>query len=106
MKIVIDVSCDKCSLPTVHREAWEWLNERGFFRRYTFREFNNRFFEHKHRTSPTLIKLVENEGNEDCPRVSGPFRELQVVEVPDDVEWDIVSYRSGEKVVEKHRSWG
>jgi hypothetical protein len=31
--------------------------------------------------------------------------ELEVVEIPDDVEWIIVDYDGMEHIAEKHRTW-
>lgn len=106
MKVIIDSSSDSCSGPCIHEEAWDYLQKNGYYPGQTLKEFNWEFFYMKHRTDDILIKLIENEdGHPACPRVSGPFRDLKVIEVPDDVEWYIVQNRFGEKVVEKHREW-
>jgi hypothetical protein len=36
---------------------------------------------------------------------SGDFAALKVVEIPDDVEWEIHDYDGKESVRERHRSW-
>lgn len=53
------------------------------------------------RSDPDLIKVVEKLGKD----ASGRYSELKVVEIPDDVEWEISEYDGLEKVEEKHRSW-
>jgi hypothetical protein len=53
------------------------------------------------RTDPALIQLVEETNGKCCN-----LGELRVVEIPDDVEWEIFSWdNSREEVHEKHRSW-
>lgn len=56
----------------------------------------------KARTDPDLVAAVEELGPE---RASGYCAELMVVEVPDDVVWDISEYDGIEQVEEAHRSW-
>ena len=53
------------------------------------------------RDDPILVKVVE----ELKDRANGLYSELKVVEVPDDVEWDIEDYDGIEWVAEKHRTW-
>ena len=54
------------------------------------------------RTDPNLIKCIETLGN----RASGQYSSLKVIEIPDDVEWEIEEYDGVEWVSEKHRTWG
>lgn len=53
------------------------------------------------RTNPKLVEVVEKLGD----RASGSLSSLSVVEVPDDVEWEIDDYDGMERVAEKHRTW-
>ena len=53
------------------------------------------------RTDPILIQVVE-ELNEVA---DGDHACLKVVEIPDDVEWQIDEYDGAEWVAEKHRTW-
>lgn len=54
------------------------------------------------RTDPDLVAVVEELG----PEVNGsPSTELHVIEIPDDVEWEITDYDGWEQVEEKHRVW-
>lgn len=48
------------------------------------------------------IKVVEEMDNE----VNGRFAELKIVEIPDDVSWEIVEYDGMEHIAEIHRTWG
>ena len=54
------------------------------------------------RDHPLLIKVVEELGEE----ANGRFAELRVVNIPDDIEWEIEEYDGVEWVSEKHRTWG
>jgi hypothetical protein len=54
------------------------------------------------RSDPVLIQVIEELGEE----ANGGHAELKVVEVPDDVEWEIHEYDGVESVHEVHRTWG
>lgn len=54
------------------------------------------------RTDPNLVRTVEELGED---KASGGFAELKIVEIPDDVEFDIAEYDGIEWVAEKHRTW-
>ena len=53
------------------------------------------------RTDPVLVQIVETLGKE----ADGRFAKLRVVEVPDDVSWEITEYDGLESVEEVHRKW-
>ena len=53
------------------------------------------------RTDPKLVECVEKLGE----KANGKFAKLEVVEIPDDVMWEISSYDGWETIEEKHRSW-
>jgi hypothetical protein len=53
------------------------------------------------RSNPKLVECVLKLGSE----ASGLCADLTVVEVPDDVEWEISYYDGNEHVAEKHRTW-
>ncbi len=54
------------------------------------------------RDDPALVALVEENRDEYESR----YASLKVVEIPDDVEWEIEEYDGKEWVAEKHRTWG
>lgn len=56
---------------------------------------------HLDRDDPVLVQVVEELGE----KANGGYAELKVVEVPDDVHWEIQEYDGMEKVAETHRSW-
>lgn len=55
----------------------------------------------KGRTDPLVIQVVEELGKE----ADGRFARLEVVEIPDGIDWEIDEYDGQETVHEKHRSW-
>ena len=54
------------------------------------------------RDDPRLVALVEKLGSE---AVSGDDADLDIVEIPDDVKWQIEEYDGLEHVAEVHRTW-
>ena len=53
------------------------------------------------RSDRDLIEVVETIGS----AANGWAAELKVVEIPDDVEWDVDEYDGLEWVAERHRTW-
>lgn len=53
------------------------------------------------RTDRDLVEVVEELGKE----ADGPYTRLEVVEIPDGVEYEIDEYDGVETIREKHRSW-
>jgi len=53
------------------------------------------------RAAPELVACVEKLGT----AADGQYARLEVVEIPDDVEWEIGAYDGAETIEEKHRSW-
>jgi hypothetical protein len=53
------------------------------------------------RNDQHLVRVVEELGDD----ANGRFSELKVVDIPDDVEWQIDEYDGAEWVAEKHRTW-
>lgn len=54
------------------------------------------------RDDPLLVKVVEQLGG----KAGDKYAELKVVEIPDDVEYEIDEYDGLEHIAEKHRTWG
>lgn len=59
-------------------------------------------YESDTRTDPILIQVVEELGEE----ANSPYAELKIVEIPDDIDWEIDEYDGRESISEAHRSWG
>ena len=53
------------------------------------------------RTHEGLVKAVKELGS----KANGRFSELKIVEIPDNIEWEISEYDGIETVEEKHRKW-
>ena len=53
------------------------------------------------RNDPLLIQVVEELGLKD----NGMCANLKIVEIPDDVEWEIEEYDGNEHIAESHRTW-
>jgi hypothetical protein len=53
------------------------------------------------RDDTTLVQTVEELGKS----AGGRFADLKIVEIPDDVEWEIEEYDGLEWVAERHRTW-
>lgn len=60
--------------------------------------FNDREID---RADPALIQVVEEMGS----IASGNFSALKIVELPEDVEWNVHEYDGLEWIAEKHRIW-
>ncbi len=56
---------------------------------------------HAHRSDPLLVSVVEELGQD----ASGPRAHLVVIEIPDDVQYEICDFAGKEWVAEKHRTW-
>ena len=62
----------------------------------------NYFLEHDlERDDPHLVSVVEELGS----KANGKYASLKIVEIPDDVEFDVPEYDGMEWVAEKHRTW-
>lgn len=53
------------------------------------------------RNDSILIQVVEELGD----LANNKYCELKIVEIPDDVEWQIEEYDGREWIAEKHRTW-
>lgn len=54
------------------------------------------------RDCPILLQVIEQLGIDEC---HGKYAALRIVEIPDDVEWDVEEYDGKEHVAEAHRTW-
>jgi len=53
------------------------------------------------RIDKDLIKVIETLGND----ADGNYASLDIVEIPNDIEWEINEYDGSETIEEVHRSW-
>lgn len=63
--------------------------------------YSKKFSSEYNRTDPDLISAVKTLKGEANSR----FSELEVIEIPDDIEWEIDNYDGMETIHEQHRSW-
>jgi hypothetical protein len=54
-----------------------------------------------HRTDPVLVQVVEKLGR----MASGRYADLKVVQIPDDVQWELCERDGDEWIAEVHRTW-
>ena len=54
------------------------------------------------RDDPKLIEAIEKVG---VKAASGTYAEIEIVEIPDGVDWHIDDYDGIETIHENHRSW-
>ena len=73
------------------KDAYEFLGK----------EWDGYGFASIERTDPKLVECVETLGN----KANGRFAELKVVEIPDDIMWEISEYDGAETIEEVHRTW-
>lgn len=63
--------------------------------------YGYKYMDYSMRTDSKLVECVETLGEE----ANGLCAELEVVEIPDGVDWTIEEYDGKEWVSEKHRTW-
>ena len=111
MKVVIN-DCyggfglnDKAFEEYLKRKGIEFIigEEKGTFseNRYYDKYGNHLSYYDIERDDSDLVAVIEELGEE----ASGCCAKLKVVEVSDDVEWQIEEYDGNEWVAEKHRTW-
>lgn len=54
------------------------------------------------RANQKLVAVVEKLGQKSW----GSVAKLRVVEIPDDIKWEIIEYDGMERIEEVHQSWG
>jgi hypothetical protein len=92
-KVVINVCHGGFGLSTEALEFLGWTS-----RTLGNKEYNN---QNRFRTSPELIRCVETLK----AQANGRCADLEVIKIPDDVEWEISEYDGYEHVAECHRTW-
>lgn len=60
-----------------------------------------KYSDYNMRTDHKLVECVETLGRE----ANGTFSALKVVDIPDDVDWEIDDYDGFETIHEVHKSW-
>lgn len=84
------------------KEEGKYFNLTGYSWYVSEINDENFFFDRRiERNDSDLVRVVEELGEE----ASGKYAELQIVEIPDDVDWKIEEYDGIEWIAEKHRTW-
>lgn len=78
--------CPESDYETLNRED----QDKMYFSEYSIK-----------RDDPALVTVVETLGDE----ADGRCAALKVVEIPEDVEWELMEYDGAEWIAEKHRTW-
>lgn len=90
MKIVINKCCGGFGLSDKALEMYNMLANTNLEHAYDL-----------DRNDPILVHVVETLGDD----ADGKFARLRIVEIPDDINWEIAEYDGVESVEEVHRSW-
>lgn len=91
MKIAINRCWGGFSLS---KEAYDYLG-------IEWDDYGYKYSEESKRCDPALIECIETLGE----IANGSLSSIKIVEIPDDVEWEISNYDGIECVEEKHRMW-
>lgn len=77
-----EIKADKCSNDSISNKKYRGLKD-------------------IQRNHPLLIQVIEELGRE----ASSRFASLKIIEIPDNVKWEIEEYDGVEWISEKHRRW-
>lgn len=88
-------------LKIVHTALSELIGEHVYFSEDDDPDTCDPFAYGFDRDDPHLVQVIEELGSV----ASGSFASLKVVEIPDDVKWDIEEYDGSEWISEQHRTW-
>lgn len=55
-----------------------------------------------YRNNKDLVEAIEKVGEQ---RASGKLADIKIIEIPNDIEWEIDEYDGIETIHEQHRSW-
>lgn len=98
----IDRYFDMKSFATVPKEEYQRLEQESRVQR-NYDLVNSVHWNSQEwgRDDPDLVAVIQELGEE----ANGPFAKLTVVDIPNDVDWEICEYDGKEWVAEKHRTW-
>lgn len=90
---VSDAVMEELNLPN-SGNIWNHINNKTF----DINSNNSKQF----RAHAPLIKAIEKIGHPHC---NGPCANLKIIEIPDNVNWEIQEYDGVETIHEVHRTW-
>lgn len=56
---------------------------------------------YQNRSDPDLIAVIEKLGE----KANTNYSDIKIIDIPDDIEWEIHEYDGNEHIAEKHRTW-
>ena len=90
---------------TISKKEYDKISKESDAKDGDYRNVNNKGYilidTDIQRDDKILIEVVKELGKE----ANGQFAELELVEIPDDIEWNIDEYDGIETIHEEHRSW-
>jgi hypothetical protein len=88
---------------------WDGIGETPFIIHYLTTmtpelDINNHYFSDRDipRDDPVLVQVVEELKEE----ADGSCARLGIVEIPDDIQWEVEEYDGSEHISEVHQTWG
>src|SRR5690606_27159918 len=96
--------CDRIDSPTDSGPFIFYFSKQDLGKRVSVKILNDVKWFHDYdvdRNDPILVRVVEELGEE----ADGEHASLKVVEIPDDVEYEIPEYDGIEHIAEVHRTW-
>lgn len=90
---VSDAVMEELNLPN-NGDDWNHINNQTF-------DIDSDNYE-QYRTHAPLIKAIEKIGYPNC---NGAYADLKIIEIPDNVNWEIQEYDGIETIHEVHRTW-
>lgn len=102
-KIVVNCQYGGFSLSDEAIELYATLSDMKLTKRDKVYYSEQGYFDHRAipRDDPHLVRVVETLKD----KANGKHATLRIVEIPEDVEWEIEEYDGTEWVAEKHRTW-
>ena len=101
MKIAINKDYGGFSLSKeVYKKLGKTWDGYGYLSNKDFNIESDNYY--AYRAHPDLIKAIESVG---ISKASGKLADIEIVDIPDDIEWEISDYDGIETVHEIHRKW-
>lgn len=80
------------------KKDMEFYSKKG----WSYDPYKQHYYPDIPRNDPILIDVIEKLGTDVC---GTDLSNLSIVEIPDDIDWEIDNYDGMESIHEKHRVW-